>query len=42
MAPRRVITDAIERIVGFTVALGRAHELPHAAALLDRLPDVPK
>ena len=42
MAPSRVITDAIGRAVAFTVASGRAHEFPHAAALLDRLPDVPK
>ena len=37
-----MITDAIGRAVVFIVALGQAHELPHAVALLDRLPDVPK
>ena len=37
-----MITDAIGRAVSFIVAPGQAHELPHAVALLERLPDVPK
>lgn len=37
-----MITDAIGRAVAFIIAPGQAHELPHAAALLDRLPGVPK
>jgi transposase len=37
-----VITDAIGRAVAFVLAPGQAHELPHAVALLDQLPDVPK
>jgi transposase len=36
-----VITDAIGRAVAFILAPGQAHELPHAIALLDQLPDVP-
>ena len=37
-----MIADAIGRAVAFIIAPGQAHELPHAVALLDRLPDVPK
>ncbi len=37
-----MITDAIGRAVAFVLAPGQAHELPHAVALLDQLPDVPK
>ena len=37
-----VITDAIGRAVAFILAPGQTHELPHAVALLDQLPDVPK
>ena len=37
-----MITDAIGRAVAFVLAPGQAHKLPHAVALLDRLPDVPK
>ena len=37
-----MITDAIGRAVAFILAPGQAHELPHAVALLDQLPDVPK
>ncbi len=36
-----MIADAIGRAVAFILAPGQAHELPHAVALLDRLPDVP-
>ena len=36
-----MITDAIGRAVTFVLAPGQAHELPHAVALLDRLPGVP-
>ena len=36
-----VVTDAIGRAVAFVLAPGQAHELPHAAALLDPLPGVP-
>ena len=36
-----MICDAIGRAVAFILAPGQAHELPHAVALLDRLPDVP-
>ena len=35
-----MICDAIGRAVAFDLAPGQAHELPHALALLDRLPDV--
>ena len=37
-----MITDAIGRAVAFVLAPGQAHELPHAVALLDQLPDLPK
>ena len=37
-----MITDSIGRAIAFIVAPGQAHELPHAVALLDRLPRVPK
>ena len=37
----RVITDAIGRAVAFILAPGQAHELLHAVALLDQLPDAP-
>ena len=37
-----MITDAVGRAVAFILAPGQAHELPHAVALLDRLPDVPR
>ncbi len=36
-----MICDAIGRAVAFILAPGQAHELPHAVALLARLPDVP-
>ena len=36
-----MICDAIGRAVAFVLAPGQAHELPHALALVDRLPDVP-
>jgi len=36
-----VICDAIGRAVAFILAPGQAHELPHAVALLDRLPAIP-
>ena len=36
------ITDAIGRATAFIVAPGQTQKLPHAMALLDRLPDVPK
>ena len=36
-----MICDAIGRAVAFILAPGQAHELPHAVALLDRLPGVP-
>ena len=37
-----VICDAIGRAVAFVLAPGQAHELPHALALLNRLPGVPE
>jgi len=37
-----VITDAIGRAVAFVLVPGQEHELPHAIALLDKLPGVPK
>ena len=37
-----MICDAIGRAVAFILAPGQAHELPHAVALLDRLPGVPR
>ncbi len=37
-----MIADAIGRAVAFVLAPGQAHELPHAVALLDALPGVPK
>ena len=36
-----MIADAIGRAVAFILTPGKAHELPHAVALLQRLPDVP-
>lgn len=36
-----MIADASGRTVALRVAPGRAHELPHAVPLLDRLPGVP-
>ena len=36
-----MICDAIGRAVAFILAPGQAHELPHAVALLDRLPGIP-
>ena len=36
-----VIADGAGRAIGFRIAPGQAHELPHAVPLLDRLPDVP-
>lgn len=36
-----VIADSAGRAVAFSLAPGQAHELPHAAPLLDRLPGVP-
>ena len=37
-----MICDAIGRAVAFILAPGQAHELPHALALLNRLPGVPE
>ena len=37
-----MIADAAGRAIAFVLAPGQAHELPHAVALLDQLPDVPK
>ena len=37
-----MIADAMGRAVAFVLAPGQAHELPHAVALLDVLPGVPK
>jgi hypothetical protein len=36
-----VIADSAGRAVAFALALSQAHELPHAAPLLARLPGVP-
>jgi hypothetical protein len=36
-----VIADGAGRAVGFALAPGQAHELPHAVPLLARLPEVP-
>ena len=37
-----MIADAAGRALGFTLAPGQAHELPHAVPLLARLPGVPR
>jgi transposase len=37
-----VIADGHGRAIAFRLAPGQAHELPHAVALLDHLPRVPK
>lgn len=37
-----MIADGRGRAIGFRIAPGQAHELPHAIPLLDRLPSVPK
>jgi transposase len=37
-----VIADSLGRAIAFVLAPGQAHELPHALALLDQLPGVPK
>ncbi|KAB7783828.1 Mobile element protein [Methylorubrum populi] len=37
-----MIADGRGRAIGFRIAPGQAHELPHAIPLLDRLPGVPK
>ena len=37
-----MIADASGRAIAFQIAPGQAHELPHAAPLLDRLPGAPK
>ncbi len=37
-----MIADAQGHALGFTLAPGQAHELPHAVPLLARLPGVPK
>jgi transposase len=37
-----VVADAGGRAIGFRVAPGQAHELPHAVPLLARLPGVPR
>ncbi len=37
-----MVADAGGRAVAFRIAPGQAHELPHAAPLLDRLPGVPR
>ena len=37
-----MIADGAGRAVAFRLAPGQAHELPHAVALLNRLPGVPK
>ena len=37
-----MIADAQGRAIGFTLAPGQAHELPHAVPLLRCLPGVPK
>ncbi|MDB5848248.1 MAG: transposase family protein [Rhodoferax sp.] len=37
-----MIADGLGRAVGFVLAPGQAHELPHAAPLLACLPGVPK
>ena len=37
-----MIADGMGRAVAFALAPGQAHELPHARALLDRLPGAPK
>jgi transposase len=37
-----VIADGRGRAIGFRIAPGQAHELPHAIPLLDQLPGVPK
>ena len=37
-----MIADGAGRAVAFRLAQGQAHELPHAVALLNRLPGVPK
>ena len=37
-----MIADGLGRAVAFILALGQAHELPHAVPLLERLPGVPK
>ena len=36
-----MITDGAGRAIGFRIAPGQAHELPHAIPLLDHLPGVP-
>ncbi|CAO4157368.1 hypothetical protein DHODJN_26370 [Methylorubrum extorquens] len=36
-----MIADAAGRAIAFRIAPGQAHELPHAAPLLNRLPGVP-
>ena len=36
-----MICDAIDCAVAFVLAPGQAHELPHATALLNQLPNVP-
>ena len=37
-----MIADASGRAIGFVLAPGQAHELPHAVALLDQVPRLPK
>jgi transposase len=37
-----VIADSLGRAIAFVLAPGQAHELPHALALIDQLPGVPK
>ena len=37
-----MIADGSGRAIGFVLAPGQAHELPHAVALLDQVPRVPK
>ena len=44
MSPRGacVIADGAGHAIAFRIALGQAHELPHAVPLLEHLPSVPK